>query len=90
MVNKIDTANLEQHISELDALAKKWGSYNKKVEGAGENSGGVVTQIQEMAKTMQTMQDAFSLLVKNSASYMRQRKDSVEIKDAAAASAVRK
>jgi hypothetical protein len=50
----------------------------------GDNGGGTIAQMVELTKSLQDIQNAFVTLVANTLSYMRQRKSSVETKDAEA------
>lgn len=81
MTTIVDNVELEQYIKELNSLHSEWTNYKKTPLNQGENSGGTVTEIIEMTESLQSMQEAFVLLLANTLSYMRQRKESVEIKD---------
>lgn len=84
MTTKIDNEKLEQYIVELNSLHTEWANYKKNPVEQGDNGGGAITQMVEITKSLQDMQNAFVLLVANTLSYMRQRKVSVETKDAEA------
>lgn len=90
MATRIDQDKLEQYIGELNSLQLKWSSYKKTPSDQGENGGGAVTEMVEMTESLQNMQDAFIQLLTNTLSYMRQRKKSVEAKDAEAATKIKK
>lgn len=85
MATKIDNEKLDQYIGELNSLHTEWVNYNKNPMNQGDNGGGSITQMVELTKSLQDMQNAFVLLVENTLSYMKQRKASVETKDAEAA-----
>lgn len=90
MAIKIDVEKLEQYIGELNSLHTEWMNYKKKPVDQGDNGGGTVTQMVELTKSLQDMQNAFELLLANTLSYMRQRKTSIETKDAVAAAKIQK
>lgn len=90
MVNKIDTERLGKHIGELNSLYQEWNGYSKKVGDIGENSGGAVNQMTEIAKSLELIQDGFISLLNNTISYMNKRKESVERKESLAAKNISK
>ena len=90
MATKIDNEKLDQYIGELNSLYTEWGNYKKNPVDQGDNGGGSITQMVELTKSLQDMQNAFVLLVANTLSYMRQRKASVETKDAEAVANIQK
>lgn len=90
MATKSDSERLEQYIGELNNLYTEWSNYKKSKKEQGDNGGNTVTQIVEMTDSIQKMQDAFTLLISNTLSYMKQRKDSIETKDKNAVSNIQK
>lgn len=90
MATKIDNEKLDQYIGELNSLHTEWGNYKKNPIDQGDNGGGAITQMVELTKSLQDMQNAFVSLVANTLSYMRQRKASVETKDAEAVANIQK
>lgn len=88
MATKIDSEKLDQYIGELNSLHTEWENYRKNPVDQGDNGGGTITQMVELTKSLQDMQNAFVSLVANTLSYMRQRKASVEAKDAEAATKI--
>lgn len=81
MENKIDTEKLQQHIGELNSLYSEWSGYTKKVEDIGNNSGRAVSQMTEITKSLQALQEGFVSLLNNTISYMSQRKESIDTKE---------
>ncbi len=90
MATKIDNEKLDQYIGELNSLYVGWGNYKKNSIEQGDNGGGSITQMVKLTKSLQDMQNAFVSLVGNTLSYMRQRKASVETKDAEATANIQK
>lgn len=90
MATKVDNEKLGQHIDELNSLYKQWSNYKKKPEDYGDNGGGTITQMVELTKSLQDIQNSFVKLLSNTISYMKQRKSSVETKDAKATAKIRK
>ena len=90
METKIDHEKLEQYIGELNSLQSEWNNYKKTPLEQGENGGGTVTGIVEMAAALQSMQGAFEQLLANTLSYMRQRNISVKDKDLEAVTKIQK
>lgn len=90
MATKIDVEKLEQCIGELNSLHTEWVNYKKNPVDQGDNGGGSVTQMVELTKSLQNMQNAFELLLANTLSYMRQRKMSIDTKDADATAKIQK
>ncbi|MEE1057340.1 MAG: hypothetical protein UH239_08855 [Acutalibacteraceae bacterium] len=84
MTTKIDNEKLEQYIGELNTLHTSWSNNQTSPVDQGENGGGTITEMMELSKSLEDMQNVFVLLVSNTLSYMRQRKASVETKDAEA------
>lgn len=89
MINKIDTGNLEKQINLLEGLRKDWMNRKVKLPDIGNCGGGTVEQLGETTTALQAMQDSFVLLVDNTIAYMRQRKESVEVKEEKAAATVK-
>ena len=88
METKIDNEKLEQYIGELNSLHTEWVNYKKNPVDQGDNGGGTIAQMVELTKSLQDIQNAFVTLVANTLSYMRQRKSSVENKDAEATATI--
>lgn len=84
MATKIDNERLDQYIGELNSLHTEWGNYIMNPINQGDNGGGTITQMTELTKSLQNIQNGFVSLVENTLSYMIQRKASVETKDAEA------
>ncbi len=89
MVTKIDTQKLGEHIGELNTLYQKWSNYEKVVNTVGDNGGATVIQMEALTKSLHAVQDGLNVLLKNTMSYMQQRKDSVETKEKEAAEKVK-
>lgn len=88
MATKIDNEKLDQYIGELNSLHTEWVNYKKNPVDQGDNGGGTIAQMVELTKSLQDIQNAFVTLVANTLSYMRQRKSSVENKDAEATATI--
>ncbi len=81
MKTEYNIEELEKYISELDALHSKWNSYTA-TKADNSNSGGlVVDEIENMKASLQLVQIGFVELLKNTVSYMGERKESVETKE---------
>lgn len=88
MATKIDNEKLDQYIGELNGLHTEWSNYQKTPIDQGDNGGGTITQMVELTKSLQDIQNGFVLLLANTLSYMKQRKTSVETKDAEATATI--
>lgn len=72
---------LEKYITELESLHSEWSTY-AVTNAENSNSGGaVVDEIENIKASLQMVQNAFVELLKNTVSYMEERKESVETKE---------
>lgn len=85
---EIDPDVLQSHIEELEKLQTQWENTVETAPDVGECGGSTIIQIEEMGNMFQRMQDAYVLLLKNTISYMKNRKDSVETKETSATNKV--
>lgn len=83
----IDPEALGTQITALETLYNTWADTVETPPDAGECGGSTIIHMEAMGKMFQEMQDAFVLLLGNTLSYMKNRKESVETKEADAASA---
>lgn len=84
----VDTKALGDYIASLTALKKEVAGLPRIWPAVGDNGGNTVVQLVEMEKKLDEIQEAMAELIGNTVSYLTQRKESVEQKDAAAAADV--
>ena len=85
---RIDCEKLEGYIEELNTLHEEITSYSATKYDLNTSGGSTIITIEAITEELQNMQDALALLVANTASYMQQRKESVDTKETEAAEVV--
>ena len=83
-IYEIDPDVLQTQIEALEKLQTQWGNTVETAPDVGECGGSTIIQIEEMGNMFQRMQEAYVLLLNNTISYMKNRKASVETKEASA------
>jgi len=80
--------NLDKHIKELNTLESKVNGFSKSWPDLEENGGKTVTELVKMAKTINEIQDALALLIRNTSAYLKGRETAFKEQDAKAAAEV--
>ena len=81
----IDSEALGLQITQLESLYNTWLDTSESAPDAGACGGSTIIAIEEMGNMFQRMQDSFVLLLNNTLSYMKGRKESIDTKENQAA-----
>lgn len=81
MVTKIDTDKLAEHIEALKNLNQSWQSTTYKSIDKDDNCGATVEALVSTNDSLDKMKTSFISLMKNTISYLEQRKDSIDSKE---------
>lgn len=84
----VDTKALGDCIGSLAALKNEVSGLARNWPAVGDNGGDTVIQLVEMEKKLDEIQAAMTELIGNTVSYLTQRKESIEQKEAKAAADV--
>lgn len=89
MINEINMAELETQIKALNSLKREINEYQQKIPAVDTNTGGVVSELEEIKETMQQIQDELLLLVTNTVSYFEKRKNAIKTNENIATANIR-